>query len=195
MANSKGACTNCKNRFPTDQLKAVPVGKFCTDKCLHEYANNINNKSRLVSVGRKEVKKAFTAKKRNFKLNDIKLRRRQAVMEFNKFIRLRDVNQPCISCQRHHTGQYHAGHYKPAGINSALKFNELNVHKQCAPCNNNLSGNLTNYRINLIIKIGLPKVEEMENNKEITSFTCEQLKAIEVKYKAKNKMLEQGLAA
>jgi hypothetical protein len=195
MANSKGACTNCKFRFPREQLKAVPAGKFCSDKCLHEYANNHNNKARLVSLGRKEVKKTFAAKKRAFKLNDKKLRRNQAVTAFNKYIRLRDKNKPCISCQRYHTGQYHAGHYKPAGINSALKFNELNVHKQCSACNNNLSGNLTHYRINLIKKIGLHKVEELENNKAITSFTCDQLKAIEDEYKAKCKQLERDLAA
>lgn len=195
MANSKGACTNCKQRFPREKLKAVPAGKFCTDKCLHDYANNHRNKSRLVSIGRKEEDKAFATKKRTFKLNDTKLRRRMAVMTFNKFIRLRDASEPCISCQRHHTGQYHAGHYKPAGINSALKFNELNVHKQCSACNNNLSGNLTEYRIHLIKKIGLDKVEKLENNKEITRLTCEQLKAIEDEYKGRCKLLEQDLAA
>jgi hypothetical protein len=69
------------------------------------------------------------------------------------------------------------------------------VHKQCSACNNNLSGNLTEYRIHLIKKIGFAKVEELENNKEITRLDCEQLKAIEDDYKARNKQLEQDLAA
>ncbi len=143
------------------------------------------NKDRIAK--QKKADKDFALKKRVYKLNDIKLRRKAAVTAFNAFIRLRDALEPCISCQRHHKGQYHAGHYKPAGINSALKFNELNVHKQCAPCNNNLSGNLTQYRINLITKIGVDAVIELENNKQITSYDCEQLKEIEVEYKKKLK--------
>jgi hypothetical protein len=187
MKAKKRKCVNCKNIKEVSSGIICNVGFLCSDDCRKSYG--MSNASKMVNKDRiakqKKIDKDFALKKGVYKLNDIKLRRKAAVTAFNAFIRLRDALEPCISCQRYHTGQYHAGHYKPAGINSALKFNELNVHKQCAPCNNNLSGNLTNYRINLIAKIGIDAVIELENNKQIISYNCEQLKSIEVKYKSK----------
>ena len=188
---AKKRCLQCREYEEVTSGIECNSGFLCSKDCLVEYqtkkAMKKINKDRIAK--QKKIYKDFALKKRVYKLNDIKLRRKTAVTAFNAFIRLRDALEPCISCQRHHNGQYHAGHYKPAGINSALKFNELNVHKQCAPCNNNLSGNLTQYRINLITKIGIDAVVELENNKQITSYDCEKLKKIEVEYKNK---LQEG---
>jgi len=107
---------------------------------------------------------------------------REAQTAFNKYIRERDRELPCISCQREHTGQYHAGHYRSVGAISGLRFNEFNVHKQCAPCNNHLSGNIVNYRINLIKKIGIEEVEWLESYNEVAKYTIEDLKVIKKKY-------------
>jgi len=79
---------------------------------------------------------------------------------FNKFIRERDKNKPCISCGAFHTLQ--AGHFYSAGHHNALRFNEDNVHGQCLRCNYYLSGNLSNYRVNLIKKIGIQRVEKLD---------------------------------
>ncbi|HED8921315.1 TPA: recombination protein NinG, partial [Pseudomonas aeruginosa] len=70
---------------------------------------------------------------------------REAQAAFNEFIRLRDADQPCISCGRHHDGQYHAGHYRTVAASPELRFEPLNVNKQCAPCNNHKSGDIVNY--------------------------------------------------
>jgi hypothetical protein len=188
MANSKRKCALCAKRKPVETMFIAYAQAFCSKQSYIDYC--VKNLQSLKVRGKKIRDKTFAVTKRTFKLNDTSLRRRHAVMMFNKFIRLRDAAEPCISCQRQHEGQYHAGHYKPANINSALKFNELNVHKQCSACNNNLSGNLTEYRIHLIKKIGIVEVEELENNKAITRFDCEQLKAIEDKYKLKCKNIK-----
>ena len=195
MANAKRRCTQCKTYKPATSMQIKPAGAFCDMKCLMTYAIEKNNTERLVKIGQKEADKHHAKKKRDFQANDKKLRMKEAVKAFNRFIRLRDDFKPCISCQRYHSGQYHAGHYKPAGVNSALKFNEMNVWKQCAPCNNNLSGNLTNYRINLIKEIGIEAVEVLDSNNEVTRYTCEELKSIELKYKAKCKELIKDKAA
>ncbi|VTP67823.1 Bacteriophage Lambda NinG protein [Leclercia adecarboxylata] len=79
---------------------------------------------------------------------------KQAQHAFNEFIRYRDRHLPCVSCDRHHEGQYHAGHFRTTGANPELRFDEDNCHKQCSACNNHLSGNLTAYRPALIAKIG-----------------------------------------
>jgi hypothetical protein len=85
---------------------------------------------------------------------------------FNTYIRLRDVNKPCISCLRNDADKWDAGHFWAAGNYSFLRFNEDNVHKQCSrPCNKDLHGNLLNYRINLINKIGLDRVQWLDDNR------------------------------
>jgi hypothetical protein len=156
---------------------------FCDKEHYIEYA--AKNRKALAKKGEKMQNKEAAAKKRVFKANDKPLRIREADKACNRYIRQRDDKEPCISCQRHHKGQYHAGHYIPKGRNSALRYNEKNLHKQCMPCNSHLSGNLTNYRINLIKKIGLEAVEELENNSEIKRYTCEEVKQIETEYKQK----------
>jgi hypothetical protein len=125
--------------------------------------------------------------KKALKDNDKSHRAKMAQQAFNAYIRQRDHNLPCISCQRYHTGQYHAGHYRSVGAHPELRFEELNNNKQCSACNNHLSGNIVDYRINLINKIGLDKVEWIEGPHEPKKYSCEELKAIELHYKQKLK--------
>lgn len=112
---------------------------------------------------------------------------------FNQFIRLRDKDLPCISCGRHHSGQYHAGHYRSVGACPELRFDELNVHKQCSICNNHKSGNITDYRINLVRKIGVEEVERLEqHNHPPLKLAVDEIKDLIKIYKAKVKELERG---
>jgi hypothetical protein len=93
---------------------------------------------------------------------------------FNEFIRLRDKDLPCISCGKHRP-MYHAGHYRSTGSHPELRFNEDNCHKQCPHCNLFKSGNLIDYRINLIKKIGEPRVEVLENYTPPKKYTISEL--------------------
>ncbi len=117
---------------------------------------------------------------------------KRAQSSFNAWIRGRDSGLPCISCGRFHSGQNHAGHYRPAGSNPDLRFEPDNCHLQCAPCNAHLSGNLTNYRPALIAKIGLERVEWLEGPHEPKRYRKEDYQAIEAEYKAKLKELQKN---
>ena len=77
---------------------------------------------------------------------------RKATFLFNRWIRKRDANLPCISCGRYTTLQ--AGHYYSAGHHPGLRYDPDNVHGQCVRCNLYLSGNLINYRNGLMERIG-----------------------------------------
>jgi hypothetical protein len=102
---------------------------------------------------------------------------------FHRWIRLvRDKDDPCISCDKSDVIQWHAGHYKPAGQGST-RYHEDNVHKQCSQCNSHNSGRIGEYRIRLVAKIGLDRVEGLENNHEIKRWTIEELTAIRDHYK------------
>jgi hypothetical protein len=93
----------------------------------------------------------------------------KAIKIFNAWIRNRDKNQPCISCGNFRTLQ--AGHFYSAGGFNHLRFNEDNVNGQCLQCNYYLSGNLNKYRINLINKIGVERVEKLDLKAEIRTPT------------------------
>lgn len=121
--------------------------------------------------------------------------RAQAQQAFNEFIRYRDRHLPCISCGRHHEGQYHAGHFRTTGANPELRFNEDNCHKQCAPCNNHLSGNLAAYRPALIARIGQARFDALMGPHELPKWDREDYMRIRDTYRAKLKALKQQEAA
>lgn len=93
---------------------------------------------------------------------------KKAQVTFNKFIRLRDAKDGffiCISCRiPKPLNQMNAGHYLSTGHNTAVRFNEDNCHSQCIRCNRHLHGNQSNYRIGLVNKIGLQRVEALEKS-------------------------------
>ena len=113
---------------------------------------------------------------------------------FNAWVRARDAELPCISCGRHHQGKYDAGHYRTVGSNPALRFEPLNCHKQCSPCNTQLSGDIVNYRINLVQKIGAEAVAWIEGPHEAKKYTVEELKAMTADYRAKTRELKRAAA-
>ena len=169
-------------------------------KCTYDWEIEKKVKKAMAGVKKKRaaVKKECTAKLKADK-ESIKTRSQWAAdAQFwvNKFIRLRDSSNYCISCEKvMNEGGYigaggvHAGHYRSRGACPELRFNELNIHAQCAQCNNERSGNIAEYRIRLIKKIGLDKVEWLEGPHEPAKYTIDDLKELIIKYKAKCKDL------
>lgn len=101
---------------------------------------------------------------------------------FNAFIRRRDASRGCISCVK--TKIDHAGHYMAQGSSGALRFDEDNVHGQCSGCNVFKHGNLIEYRINLIKKIGEERVDALEFHRhDVKKWTREELQEIIDRYR------------
>lgn len=127
-----------------------------------------------------------------------KLKRRadwmkEAQTALNAWIRERDRELPCISCGRHHTGQYHSGHFLARGSHPNLALVEDNLAKQCQPCNVHFSGNQRLFRIGLIARIGLDRVEALEADNMPRKWTVDELKAIRDEYRAKLKALRSNI--
>jgi len=113
-----------------------------------------------------------------------------AQQTFNKYIRLRDKGNVCISCQKMPKKE-NAGHFWNANNHWSVRFDERNVHLQCEHCNTFLSGNLINYRENLLKKIGAEEFNVLEGKSKVTrKFTKEELKEIIETYKKKIKEYE-----
>lgn len=144
----------------------------------------VKNQAVRKKAERKEIKEKLLAIKPRSKYMQ------EAQAAVNAWVRARDEGLPCISCQRHHEGQYHAGHFRSVGACPELRFEPDNIHKQCAPCNNHLSGNIVAYRPRLIEKIGLERVEWIEGKHDAKKYTIDELKEIAKTYKAKLKALK-----
>jgi hypothetical protein len=149
----------------------------------------------LIFSKREMVKKS----KRETRAALVKLRTRRdwvklAQIEFNKFVKARDELLPCVSCGtsspgRHFTGNtgWVASHYRSVGSCPELRFNEDNVHKACVRCNSWLSGNVVEYRIGLLARIGATRLEALEGQHDPKHYTIDELVRIRDEYRAKAK--------
>ena len=156
---------------------------------MNHVACSISCAQMVVAEGRaKKAQKEMKARREALKTRSDWLKEAQAA--FNSFIRKRDEKLPCISCGRFHTGSYDAGHYRSVGAMSFLRFDEANCHKQCVPCNQFKSGNILEYRLGLIKKIGQAAVDYLENDHPPLALRIEEIKAIKATYKAKLRELE-----
>lgn len=149
----------------------------------------------LAEVGRREIK----VRKEKLKTRADHLREAQAAV--NEYVRLRDAHLPCISCDSTPndndlmTGsRWDAGHYRSVGACPELRFEPLNIHRQCVKCNRNLSGNAVEYRIRLVVRIGAEKVAWLEGLHAPCKYTVEEIKAIKAKYRAKTRELKRAAA-
>lgn len=101
------------------------------------------------------------------KLKNLTDYEKEAREVFQRWVRMRDKDLPCISCGNHKATRYDGGHWWKAEIYSGLIFHEDNCHKQCSrPCNKDLNGDQSNYRIGLVKRIGLERVVWLEENKD-----------------------------
>lgn len=166
-------CKNCKEVFKPYKT----TQKYCTkSECLKVFVEETKTK---------EWKKRKAKMKTDLMTLQDYIKIAQQV--FNKYIRQRDEGNKCISCQKEPLKK-NAGHFYNANNHWNLRFDEDNVHLQCEHCNTFLSGNLINYRENLIKKIGLCRFKKLEAEaNETRKFTKEELKEIIKEYKFKIK--------
>ena len=181
MANSKRKCKNCGERV-RDYI-VLNNTAFCSFESAVQYASR--NKHKGAEIARKEQKKKDVKRKKELKSASDYIKEAQAAV--NKYIRLRDRDKPCVSCGTKSVsvfggykgaGGWDAGHYRSRGSASHLRFNLLNIHKQCVKCNRFNSGNAVDYRIRLIKRIGEDNVIRLENNNNPRRFSIEYLQRV-----------------
>ena len=183
-------CITCKQEIPEPR----PFRKTCSPQCLIEYARGQEKKKR-----RKEKLRWKEDNKTKPELI------KEAQTEFNKYIRARDHDKPCISCGRYDHeipdiytgGKWDCGHFLSVGAFPELRFTEINAHKQCK-ADNAGSGKYTrkNYTVSkeyeerLIERIGQEKVDWLKGPHDQPNWTHDEIRAIKQTYKDKTKALK-----
>ena len=173
-------CKVCKKRFEPQYNSVQPT---CSWECALEYMKK--DKAKKWKKEKKELKEKLKTK------SDYE---KDLERIFNRFIRIRDSRHSCISCNATAgTFKLTAGHYFPAGSYKNLRFDEENVHGQCwFNCNKNKHGNLSEYKIGLIAKIGKERFNALEERRLIKKgYTIPELIELKVVYRDKIKQLER----
>lgn len=182
-------CRHCRCEIPSAKHSTELPNKsgFCSIDHMAEYG--------LIKARfSQEKKRKAEIKKKKESLKTRGDYAKEAQVEFNRFIRLRDSGDNCISCQKP-PKKKNAGHYRSVGSSPELRFEPLNCHLQCEHCNTYLSSNAIEYRINLVKKIGQSKVDWLEGPHEPKRYTFDELLEIKKKYKALANDLSKNLQA
>lgn len=160
--------------------------------CLFEWmdnteAGNIYREKVFLPRVSKRMKKQRNKKRKEQResLKSISRLINEARVPFQRWIKFRDANDPCISCGDTSPSIWHAGHYLKAEVYTGLIFDEMNVNKQCAKCNTYLNGNEAEYRKGLVKKYGEQKVKHLEDSADklrMHRYSKEELRAIKQEY-------------
>lgn len=179
MTTRQKECRHCGGCF----VPLRPMQSVCSPICA----------GRLVRAQKKEENERDRSRKEALKrIPDLI---KEAQVAFNAFVRARDSGKPCICCGMplgagEVGGSFDCGHYRSTGSASHLRFHEDNAHAQRKVCNRYGAGRAVDYRIGLIQRIGIERVEALENNNTPHKWTADELKEIKATYKAKLKQLE-----
>lgn len=185
MANRTHVCKYCKKR--SEEAKKFGLSYFCDSDCAMKYSIEKSRKDKV-----KQDKAEFKARKKKFKDNDMRTRRRAVKEACHAYIRYRDRNDACICCDRPLGETYDAGHHFESGNNPRIRYDENNIHGQTTYCNRYKGGDSGSYKENLIKKIGVFEYYCLEHKKGgYDKLTAQDLKAIELYYKAKLKELKR----
>lgn len=177
-------CKNCSSKFNPKFFNQ----KYCLkDECIEVFTKE--------TILNQQKKKDEAWKKRKDKLKEsIKTHKdylKDLQTVFNKYIRLRDKDKPCISCGKELKGKYDAGHYFSVGSSPSIRFNEDNVHGQCVYCNQHLHGNIHGYTEKLPDRIGIDSFNNLKFLRSQTNkYTINELIELKEIYKQKIKDLD-----
>ena len=171
-------CKNCKDKFEAIHFNQ----KYCSKpECMEVWIA-------------KAKATQWKAKKRRMKaeLKTTSDYVKEAQKWTNRFVRLRDKDKGCISCGEKFTGKFDAGHFF-AATKSSTRFDLRNISGQCVLCNQHKHGNLYQYHLRLVSKIGLKEFDDLEKKSNIIKkWQKDELKEIIKLYKQKCKEIENN---
>ena len=171
------------------------MSEFCSPACGYALANHRTRQA----AERKRLREARELKARRVAIKKPVEWAADAQKAFNSFIRIRDAGLDCPSCGASEAeverkqawkpgGAWDAGHFRSRGAAANLRYNTFNCHRQCKSCNGG-SGNWGHtrnkaetitqaYRETLVRRIGLERVEALEQNNEPRTFDIDYLKRV-----------------
>lgn len=174
------ACKVCRQKF----LPRSPMAVACSIDCAVEHSKRVTAAQKVKA--QRHERAQDKARKESLKTYP------QLVAEcqkaFNDVVRYRDMlaGYPCISSNRPldwSGNAVDAGHYRSTGSAPHLRFNFDNCHAQSKHDNQWKSGNAVDYRINLIKRIGIERVEALESDNNPRKWTHDELRSMTTEFR------------
>lgn len=178
-------CPECHQPYVKTRAVQPTCGAL---PCQESYAIKVAHKA---AWKREKMQRAADRAQRE-ELQPLQYWLKRAEKAVNALVRERDIEQPCISCGTNDAAEWHAGHWKSVGSNSALRYDLSNIHRQCDQCNVFKGGNATEYEARLPARIGQAEVDRLKNSPRSRKWTREECQAIEADAKRKLKELKHG---
>lgn len=171
-------CVSCKDKFTPQNNTQVVCSVFCSIQFM---------KSKKANDWKKEKK---VLKEKLMTKSDY-LNICQKV--FNTYIRTRDKEKNCVSCNKKLVGKYDAGHFFSVGAYPNLRFNENNVFGQCVHCNRDKHGNVKEYDLRLQNILSIEDYNQLLNDRNKPALLgIEDVKELIAIYRVKTKELTNG---
>ena len=185
-------CKVCRQPFEP----RLPMQVVCGIDCARSLSISVRGKAEKQAA----TKQRKADRERKEKIKTLPKLLKEAQEAVNSYVRARDADLPCISCGKPppdlsglHAGR-DAGHYRSVGAASHLRFNLDNINAQCVSCNQFKAGNAADYRLGLIERIGLPRVEALEADYSVKKWDKDEVRAIRDEYRAKARELKREAA-
>jgi hypothetical protein len=171
-------CLVCKEKFTPQNNTQIVCSPFCSLEYLKK------QRSKEWKEQKKVIKQSLETK------SDV-LKAAQIV--FNTYIRLRDKDKNCVSCDKKLVGNdVNASHFFSVGAYPNLRFNEDNVHNSCISCNQHKHGNQKEYDLRLPNRIGIEKYNKLlEDRNKPLKMSLDEVKELIYIYKQKIKELKK----
>lgn len=175
-------CKVCREYFTPRSSFAKACGPICAQAYVEQEKAKKDRRERQKGLQALKTKRDYI---------------KEAQVAFNAYIRARDHGKPCICCgaplQEASTvgGGFDCGHYRSVGSAPHLRFDEDNAHGQTKKCNRYGAGRAVDYRIGLIARIGLSRVERLESDVSVVKWSIHELVAIRDLYRSKLRDLKK----
>jgi Zn finger protein HypA/HybF involved in hydrogenase expression len=209
MSNASRKCPYCEkfNRIDSGGV-LFDISKnrlFCNDEEWREYSikgslKTQERKANKFIADKKAGKKPAKKKRTKIELmHDKKFWHDKVAKECHSYIKERDVDMACISCQQTNAYQWDAGHFKTRAGFPQLKYNTFNIFKQCRRCNSR-SGNINGgkgfgrgYVWGLMNRCGTARIEYLERDHKAKHYSAHDLKRLFGWFKYRREQLRKKL--
>jgi hypothetical protein len=172
-------CKNCKQPFEPVRF----LQKYCfKEECVKVWVQS-------------EKAKQWKKSKAKLKLDLMTKSDYEKILQqlVNKYVRLRDKGQPCISCQKPIKGKTDAGHLYAVGNYPSIRYDLRNINAQCITCNQFNGGMINEYRINFVKKYSEKDLEELDQLAHKTrKYSIPELQEMITEFKEKIKEYERN---
>jgi len=195
MNRTPAKCPQCRTRF-TPEERGLRIHSDCVDAWYTAHREKQTKKAEAKRKKDAAADKRVTKQKLDG-MKTVPMLIKEADRAFQAWVKERDrqAGYDCISSGRPlewGTLKTNAGHFRSKGAASALRYHPDNCHAQSQHDNLYKSGNISAYRVRLIERIGLERVEALECMNAVHQWTREELLGIKAAYVQKLKELRKS---